>query len=440
MKKRTLGMMVVLSLLISMLAACASNNTAGNTAGNTEAPSQPAEENNTPAAGKTTVNFWHSMSGNNGEYIDKMIKAYNDSQDKVEVIGTFQGNYQETLTKLQQAVPAKTAPDIAMLERAFVPLLAEAEVLADLNPLLASTGMSEDDFLPGLLGNVKFNGQLNALPFNRSTPLLHINKTMLDEEGLAIPTTWEKLEAVANALVIKENGEYKRYGYSMPYASWYPIAMIVQQKGAFFNEEGTGMGFDQEGVTAFEFLKKMQSTGALYYPPAQDSGNIVNGMFASGQVGMMMESTGVIGRHAGVVDFEYVTAYLPMKEQYGAPTGGANLVMFEDSKNKEAAWDFMNWVFNDPQGGQQFILDSGYVPFTKKMVESAEMKAQWEQVPARKVAFEQLAHAIDTNNHAAFAAVDQIFLKATEAIMYDNADIASTLESFRKEAEALMKE
>ncbi|WP_027086273.1 extracellular solute-binding protein [Cohnella panacarvi] len=268
MKKKSVGMMVViLSLLISMLAACASNNnTPENTAGGKETPSPSAVESKTPAAGKTTVNFWHSMSGNNGEYIDKMIKAYNASQDKVEVIGTFQGNYQETLTKLQQAVPAKTAPDISMLERAFVPLLAEAEVLADLNPLLASTGMSEDDFLPGLLGNVKFNGQLNALPFNRSTPLLHINKTMLDEKGLKIPTTWEELETVANALVIKENGEYKRYGYTMPYASWYPIAMIVQQKGAFFNEEGTGMGFDQEGVAAFEFLKKMQSTGALYYP------------------------------------------------------------------------------------------------------------------------------------------------------------------------------
>ncbi|MCQ6559177.1 ABC transporter substrate-binding protein [Paenibacillus mendelii] len=435
MKKSVVGSMLVMVMLLGLVMGCSTNN-------NQPANDQPAAgaSGGEGKTGKTKIQFWHSMGGNNGEYIDKMIKAYNESQDNVEVVGTFQGSYQETLTKLQQAVPANTAPDISMLERAFVPLLAEAEVLADFYPLLESTGMSEEDFLPGLLENVKFNGQLNALPFNRSTPLLHINKTLLDEKNLKVPATWDELEAVANALVVKENGEFKRYGYSMPYASWYPIAMIQQLKGAFFHAEGTGMGFDEEGVQTFEFLKKMQSTGALYYPPAQDSGNIVNSMFASGQIGMMMESTGVIGRHAGVVDFDYVTAYLPMKDQYSSPTGGANLVMFESSKNKEAAWDFMNWVFNDPKGGQQFILDSGYVPFTKKMAESAEMKAQWEKVPARKVAYEQLEHALDTNNDAAFAAVDQIFLKATEAIMYDNADIRSTLDSFKKEAEKLMQE
>lgn len=436
MKKSVLGSMLITMLLLSLLMGCSTNN-------NQSANHEPAAAEANGGEGtkdKTQIQFWHSMGGKNGEYIDNMIKAYNESQDKVEVIGTFQGGYQETLTKLQQAVPAKTAPDISMLERGFVPLLAEAEVLTDFYPLLESTGMSEDDFLPGLLDNVKFNEQLNALPFNRSTPLLHINKTLLDEKNLKVPTTWDELATVANALVVKENGEFKRYGYSMPYASWYPIAMIQQLKGAFFNAEGTGMGFNEEGVKTFEFLKEMQSTGALFYPPAQDSGNIVNSMFASGQIGMMLESTGVIGRHAGVVDFDYVTAFLPMKDQQATPTGGANLVMFESSKHKEAAWDFLNWVFNDPKGGQQFILDSGYVPFTKKMAESAEMKAQWEKVPARKVAFEQLNYAFDTNNDAAFAAVDQIFLKATEAIMYDNADIRSTLDSFKKEAEKLMQE
>ncbi len=433
--KKALAPVLIMVLLLGLVMGCSSND--GQTANQQAIADANSGEGK---SGKTKIQFWHSMGGNNGEYIDNMIKAYNESQDKVEVIGTFQGTYQETLTKLQQAVPANTAPDISMLERGFVPLLAEAEVLADFYPLLESTGMSEDDFLPGLLDNVKFNEQLNALPFNRSTPLLHINKTMLDEKNLKVPTTWDELATVANALVVKENGEFKRYGYSMPYASWYPIAMIQQLKGAFFNAEGTGMGFNEEGVKTFEFLKEMQTTGALFYPPAQDSGNIVNSMFASGQIGMMMESTGVIGRHAGIVDFDYVTAFLPMKDQQATPTGGANLVMFESSKHKEAAWDFLNWVFNDPKGGQQFILDSGYVPFTKKMAESAEMKAQWEEVTARKVAFEQLEYAFDSNNHAAFAAVDQIFLKATEAIMYDNADISSTLDSFKKEAEKLMKE
>ena len=91
--------------------------------------------------------------------------------------------------------------------------------------------------------------------------------------------------------------EYKRYGVTMPYDTWYPIAMISQAGGTFFNEDNTSIGFGDNGAGAkmFTYLKDLQSTGALYYPPAQDSGNIVNSMFVEGKVGMMYQSTGSIG-------------------------------------------------------------------------------------------------------------------------------------------------
>lgn len=70
----------------------------------------------------------------------------------------------------------------------------------------------------------------------------------------------------------------------------------------------------------FAYLKDLQSTGALYYPPAQDSGNIVNSMFVEGKVGMMYQSTGSIGGLSSTVDFDYVTAFLPKDEVYANPT------------------------------------------------------------------------------------------------------------------------
>ena len=77
---------------------------------------EPAKEKE----GKTTIQFWHSLSGVNGEYMDALIKRFNESQEKVEVVGTFQGTYDETSTKLQQALSANTAPDVTMIERAYV--------------------------------------------------------------------------------------------------------------------------------------------------------------------------------------------------------------------------------------------------------------------------------------------------------------------------------
>ncbi|TBL73958.1 ABC transporter substrate-binding protein [Paenibacillus thalictri] len=452
MKKQATGIALAAAMITTMLTACSggaqpqqsagtqSNPGTGSPPPQTAEPSKPAAVSS-PAAGggKVTINFWHSMGGKNGEYIDAMIKSFNESQNKIEVVGTFQGAYAETLTKLQQAIPAKTAPDIAMVERGFIPLLADADVLEDINPYLKKSGMSKDDFVPGLMGNITFNNKLVALPFNRSTAILHVNKTMLDEKGLEIPKTWDDLKKVANALVIKENNEYKRYGYSMVFESWHPVAMIVQQKGRYINQQGTSIGFGMEGINAFKFLKEMQSTGALYYPPAKDSGSITSQMFISGQIGMLYSSTGNIGSFINNAKFNYATAFLPMKDTYGSPTGGANIALLSQSKNKDAAWEFIHWAMTDPKGAQQFIMSSGYLPFTKKMVDSPEMKALWQKEPQRQVAYDQLQYAIDTSDHIQFPAIDQEFLKMQSAIMYDNADIAASIENFKKEAERLMK-
>ncbi|MDF2645652.1 MAG: extracellular solute-binding protein family 1, partial [Paenibacillus sp.] len=245
MKKALSTVLLSMTMLSTLLAAC----TSGQPQQTTEPKSNPQSSTTAPttptgAGGKTTVQFWHSLGGKNGEYTDAMIKRFNASQDKIEVVGTFQGSYDETVTKLQQAVAAKTGPDVAMLERAYVQLFADSEVLEDMNPFLKKSGLSSNDFTQGLLGHSTFNNKLVSLPLNRSTPILHVNKTMLDEKGLAVPKTWDELNKVANALVIKENGETKRYGYSMPYDTWYPIAMITQAKGKFFNDANTSIGFN----------------------------------------------------------------------------------------------------------------------------------------------------------------------------------------------------
>ncbi|MBO0958805.1 ABC transporter substrate-binding protein [Neobacillus sp. MM2021_6] len=428
--KRLFSLCVAVLMIFSLLAACSSKEE--------KTASTPKDQDK--QEGKTTIQFWHSLGGVNGEYMDALIKRFNDSQDKVEVVGTFQGTYDETSTKLQQALSANTAPDVAMIERAYVQMFAESDVLEDLKPYFKKSGLSEDDFAKGLMGHSTFNKKLVSLPLNRSTPILHVNKTMLDEAGLKVPTTWDELKEVSNALVQKEGNEIKRYGLTMPYDTWYPIAMISQSGGKFFNKDNTSDGFNKNGIgkEVFGYLKDLQKSGALYYPPAQDSGNIVNQMFSSGKVAMMFQSTGTIGGIAQNSDFEYVTAFLPKNDEYATPTGGGNVSMIANSKNKEAAWEFIHFMMDDPQGLQQFILESGYLPFTKKMAESKEIQELWAKEPNRKTAYEQLKYATDTNKNTAWPEIMHEFFSAIEAIMYDDADIQKSLDTFTKETERIL--
>ncbi|CAG7598043.1 hypothetical protein PAESOLCIP111_00193 [Paenibacillus solanacearum] len=427
--KKKVSVLLACTMALGALAGCGDSQS-----------EKPSAGGNAAGGGKVTVEYWHSMGGKNGEYIDAMIKRFNETHPNIEVVGTFQGAYDEVVTKLQQAIPAKTAPDVTMLERSYVQLFADADVLEDLTPFMKKSNLSSNDFVSGLMGHSTFDKKLVTLPFNRSTPIMHVNKTMLDEMGLKVPTNWDELKQVANALVIKDGSSFKRQGLSMPFDDWYVLAMITQSKGKYFNDQGTSIGFYDNGVgvKVFNYLKDLQKSGALYYPAAKDSGNIVGQMFMDGKIGLLFESTGNIGKFSQTVKFNYVTAYLPKNDVYANPTGGANVAMLSGSKHKDAAWEFINWLMTDPKGGQQFIIDTGYLPFTKKMVESPEMKALFAKEPNRKVAYDQLQYGIDTNKHLAWPGVNQEFRKAMQAIMYDNNDIQATLTTFKKEAERLM--
>lgn len=438
MKK--LSILIVLTLMISLLAACGGNNSNG--AGSNTGSSNTGSNSNAGSSEKVKIDFWHSLGGTNGEAVAAMVKRFNDSHPNIEVVETFQGSYPETVTKLQQAAASNQAPEVAMVERGFVELFSDAEVLANLGPVIEGAGLSNEDFVQGLMGDTVHEDTLISLPFNRSTPIMHVNKTILDELGMDIPTNWDELQAVAKAAVVKNGSETTRYGLTMPYDTWYPIAMVQQLGGTVFDESKTTTPFVAEGKgkQVFDFLKGLQNEGALFYPPAADSGSIVNSMFTEGKVAVLFQSTGTIGGLLKGVDFDYVTAYLPQNVQYSNPTGGGNIVMFEDAKNKEAGAEFMQWLLTDAGGAQQFVIDTGYLPFTHKMVESDAIKELWTKEPIRETAYKQLEYAVDTNKDLAWPSIQPEFFSAIEAIMYDNEDIDATLAKFQQSAERLLAE
>ena len=61
---------------------------------------------------KTVIQFWHSMSGTNGEALDKIVQTYNASQDKIEVVATFQGDYYTSIANAITAIASGNGPDL----------------------------------------------------------------------------------------------------------------------------------------------------------------------------------------------------------------------------------------------------------------------------------------------------------------------------------------
>ena len=66
----------------------------------------------TGAQAQTEVQWWHSMGGALGDWVNDLAKDFNASQKDYKIVPTFKGSYDESMTAAIAAFRAGNAPHI----------------------------------------------------------------------------------------------------------------------------------------------------------------------------------------------------------------------------------------------------------------------------------------------------------------------------------------
>src|SRR5574337_1163213 len=146
-----------------------------------------------PALAQTEIQWWHSMTAVNGEWVNDLAKQFNDSQKQYRVVPTYKGGYDESMTAAIAAFRAGNAPNILQVfevgtatmmasKGAIVPV---AKVMAD-----AKEPFNPKAYLPTVAGYyTDVKGNMLSFPFNSSTALFYTNDDALKKAGVAAPQT-----------------------------------------------------------------------------------------------------------------------------------------------------------------------------------------------------------------------------------------------------------
>jgi sn-glycerol 3-phosphate transport system substrate-binding protein len=144
----------------------------------------------------------------------RVIKAFNDSQQDVEVRGIFTGNYDTTKIKAESAQKAGQPPALVIMSANFTTDLALKDEILPMDDLFQYGDQKAGDFLvkefwPAMHKNAQVMGTTYAIPFHNSTPILYYNKTMFDQAGIKQPPqTWAELLADAKKLTDESKGQW----------------------------------------------------------------------------------------------------------------------------------------------------------------------------------------------------------------------------------------
>jgi len=430
--------------LTAVLAGCGGSQQAS---GNNQSPANTSGSTPTgasaPASNKPVeIDFWYALGGRNGEIIQEMVKNFNESQKDVVVKASYQGSYYENHSKVLAAVSAGNQPDVTMVEVGSIGAFADAKVLEELEPY---TNGAEKKYIPGLLGNSYWKDKLYAIPFNRSTPLLYLNRDMLKAAGLDPegPKTWEELRQYAKTLTKKEGDKTATYGFSTAIDIWFYEALVFQSGGSILTEDNKALAINSEaGKAPIEFWTSMLKEGIMKAPPGEkyNAWDVAKQDFLNGQVGMIFTSTGDLRGLKENAKFDVGAAFMPANKSYGAPTGGANLVILAKSSDekKKAAWEFVNWMTDTAQT-VPFSLESGYMPVTTEAVESAEMKAAYEKEPNFQVAVKQLEYASPRPMVPGYKELQEVIMTEIQRAVLGQATVDEALQKADEKGQKLLK-
>jgi sn-glycerol 3-phosphate transport system substrate-binding protein len=365
-----------------------------------------------PAHAQVEVQWWHSMSGQLGEWVNGLAKDFNASQTQYKVTPTFKGTYPESFAAAIAAYRAGNAPHILQVfEVGTASMMASKGAIRPVSEMMKAAGVPFDpaSFVPAVAGYYTApNGQMLSLPFNSSTTVFHYNKDAFKAAGLdpeKPPTTWPEVALTAAKL--------KAAGHKCPYttswqswtqlesfSAWHNVEFATKRNG--FNGLDTRLNITTPlHVRHIENLANMAAQGLFVY---KGRNNSADATFISGECAMTTGTSALFGAVKRNAKFTGGIGTLPYyPDVQGAPQntviGGASLWAMAGKKPEEykAVAAFFKYL-SDPNVQAKSHQETGYLPITTEAFKITEKSGFYKQNPGTDVSVTQMIRKTTENS------------------------------------------
>ena len=361
-----------------------------------------------PLRAETQIQWWHSMPGALGEWVNDLATEFNASQTEYKIVPTFKGTYDESMTAAIAAYRAGNAPHILQVfEVGTATMMAAKGAIVPVGKVMADAGVKFDQaaYVPAVAGYyTAANGQMLSFPFNSSTTVFHYNKDAFKAAGLdpeKPPKTW--IEVAQAAAKLKATGH--TCPFTTSWVSWTQLESFSAWHNVEFASKGNGMrGLDTRltfntplHVRHIENLANMAKQGLFVY---KGRGNAADATFVSGECAMATGSSALYGsvkRNAKFAGGISTLPYYPDVE--GAPQntiiGGASLWVMSGKQAPEYKGVGQFFAFlSKAEVAAKSHQRTGYLPVTIASYELTDKSGFYKDNPGTDVSVTQMIRKV----------------------------------------------
>ncbi|GAA4794552.1 sugar ABC transporter substrate-binding protein [Streptomyces ziwulingensis] len=289
----------------------------------------------------------------------------------------------QVMTKALRMASSKSLPDIVQFDASEMPTFADAGGLVDLKSL----GMSTRDIPDGIVDFGSYKGTYYGAARSVNTLALFYDKDLLDEAGIAVPTTWDEMRAAAKKLT-----QGKRYGLALSAGG--AEDGVFQFTPFMWSNGGDETKLDTPQVAgALDYWKDLLKDGSLSKSTVNWTQADVNDQFMAGNAAMMINGPWQVETLNTDKSLHWEIAQIPVPkagEDSVGPLGGAVLTVPNtgDERREKTAADIVTCLSSQKEQ-LTYALNSWMVPANAKAAEVwrkrvPELDALADQVAAAR--------------------------------------------------------
>ncbi len=325
------------------------------------------------SGGKVKIRF---ASWDEAEDVDAQqaaVDKFNEAHDDIEV--TLEAYGGEFDTKISAGMGSNDMPDVMYMWN----YPAYSQGLEPLDSYIEKEGEDyKKNFYDTLWNYNSYDGSTYGIPIGFTTHALFYNKDIFAEAGIDEPTndwTWEDVKAASKTITEKCDGK-KGFSFQMK-PDPYDYEMYLWSNGTAYVDENGGLEGNlnsDQAKEVFQMFQDMEKDGSAV--ATEKSGT---DEFRAGNTGMYVYGSWSIntlkedGVNFGVVNIPSFGSQPSI-----SILSSSGISMSKDSKNKEAAWEFIKFWTSEEMNKERIGME---LPVLYSVVESEGIMEQPEYAP-----------------------------------------------------------
>ncbi len=294
--------------------------------------------------------------------------------------------------------------------------------------------LNPDEFFPGALEDVTWNGRRYGVPLDTNAMVLMYNVDHFREAGIPEPdpTTPMSLQAFADLARSVTNADHR--AIAIPTSNWWTYGWIKANAG-----EVVQVGSDGRSTLTLDAPKVVEGVGFLADLIAQDVAFPPRGVDAHSDDAFALFGAGKVSMHtSGSWDvanikkqnlgINYRLVLMPQEPGGGTVMGGSSMWVPAASKNRDLAVEFMTLLTSDHYA-LRFAKEEGRLPVRLRVFDDPHFSD-----PDRRVFLEQLKTAHPPKLDA-YPEASADFAFALDGVLGDRKDPGESLRTAQLKAQ-----